>query len=167
MITLFLMSNIWFDFFMLLTLVALLIFTESGKVGLATITTFVPLLLLQFYGHVKILTWIYCHPSLLFLYLLGYIIIGFFYSLIKWKLYISKLAKDCRSYYTKADGPLKNRADVPRVRDNSKRIIGWMEFWPVSLIWTVINDPLRRIVEVVFEKTEQLFQNIANKEFEK
>ena len=80
---------------------------------------------------------------------------------MKWSLFINKRARE--EYST----TLKVKLDVPKVEYHAGRIIGWMEFWPISLVWTLINDPIRAFFEAIFEKTKGLFQNIADSAYAK
>ena len=81
----------------------------------------------------------------------------------KWYLFINKQAKQYVKYYPSK----KNFEDFDvSLESYSAYIIGWMEFWPISLTWTLIDDPIRTFFELVFEKAKGLFQNIAKSAYD-
>lgn len=55
----------------------------------------------------------------------------------------------------------------PRAAKNKSRIIFWMTYWPASLLWTFINDPVRRFWEFVLRRFEKVFDRISNHMFRK
>jgi hypothetical protein len=156
MLTLFLVGTFWFWALITVVAIMLFVFTEKGFTYWSTFTTLATLLLLQFYGNIKFFSWAYTHPKELILFLLAYLAVGVVYSIMKWSLFINKRARE--EYST----TLRVKLDVPKVEYHAGRIIGWMEFWPISLVWTLINDPIRAFFEFIFLKTKGLFQSIAN-----
>lgn len=38
----------------------------------------------------------------------------------------------------------------------------WMTYWPWSMIWTIINDPIRRAFRAIYSKISGLFEMITN-----
>jgi len=157
--TLFLVGSFWFWTLLTVAFTALSVFTEKGLVWWGTFTALATALLLQFYGNLHFFTWAYKHPKELILWGLAYLAIGMLYSVLKWSLFINKKAK--------ADIRNSVHAPAPMVEYHAARIIGWMEFWPIGLIWNVINDPIRFAFETIFEKTKGLFQSIANSAYER
>lgn len=43
------------------------------------------------------------------------------------------------------------------------QILTWITWWPPSLCWTLINDPLRRIGTIIYENVSGFLENVANK----
>lgn len=54
-----------------------------------------------------------------------------------------------------------------KVRDNKARILAWMSYWPASMLWTIINDPVRRFFEFVYENVGGYLQKIADNAYSK
>jgi hypothetical protein len=47
--------------------------------------------------------------------------------------------------------------------DNFKaRIIAWIAYWPPSLFWTLLNNPLRRIGNMIYESVLNILKNISD-----
>jgi len=42
------------------------------------------------------------------------------------------------------------------------RIISWIVYWPPSLIWTLLNDPLRRIGRRLYDLVASLLKSISD-----
>jgi hypothetical protein len=51
----------------------------------------------------------------------------------------------------------------PRASDNKSRIIGWMAFWPFSMVGTLLNDPIRKLFTWLFNQLKGLYQRMADK----
>lgn len=54
---------------------------------------------------------------------------------------------------------------VPQARTHKARITTWMMFWPTSLAWTIVNDPIRAICQHVYTGIQQWLQSISNAAF--
>ena len=53
----------------------------------------------------------------------------------------------------------------PQVKDNKTRIIRWMSFWPVVLLWTVMRDSLTQAWQFIYDTTYHWLQQIADRMF--
>jgi hypothetical protein len=69
-----------------------------------------------------------------------------------WKKY----AKD--QYYGR-------RLTKPSVGRNKGRILSWVTYWPLSGLWTLINDPIRRIFKWLYRRISTKLQIMADKVF--
>ncbi len=54
---------------------------------------------------------------------------------------------------------------VPKARDHKAQILGWMIYWPWSLIWTLINDPVKRAFKWIYHQIQDLLQKISDRAF--
>jgi len=54
---------------------------------------------------------------------------------------------------------------MPLVRNHKGRIIAWMSYWPWSLFWTILNDPIRRLFRRIYYKIKSFLQGISEKVF--
>lgn len=50
----------------------------------------------------------------------------------------------------------------PHPRSYKSRIIAWIAYWPPSLLWTIINDPVRRIAQHIYYAIAGLLSNISD-----
>lgn len=53
--------------------------------------------------------------------------------------------------------------DVPMASLYKPTIIGWMCWWPLSIIATLINDPIRKLFSFLYETFSGSYQRLANK----
>jgi hypothetical protein len=53
----------------------------------------------------------------------------------------------------------------PNASVHKSTITQWIAFWPVSFVWTMINDPLRNLVNYIFGRIKGVFQRIADSMF--
>jgi len=54
-----------------------------------------------------------------------------------------------------------------KISDNKSRYLIWMTYWPVSAFWTLINDPVRRAFNAIYNAMAGSLQASSNKAFEK
>ena len=53
----------------------------------------------------------------------------------------------------------------PMVSANKSCITGWMTYWPWSVLWTIINDPVRRFYKWAYTHLRGLLQGMSDKAF--
>jgi hypothetical protein len=50
----------------------------------------------------------------------------------------------------------------PRASRNKGRITAWASFWPFSFVGTVLNDPVRRLFNFLFNQFKALYQRLSD-----
>lgn len=58
-----------------------------------------------------------------------------------------------------------NSRIIPTWKDKVDKLTGWMLFWPTSLFWTFLNDPLVRFFRWTVKRFGNWYDGIANKIF--
>lgn len=53
----------------------------------------------------------------------------------------------------------------PSAQRNKGRIFGWMIYWPVSMLWTAINDPVRKLYEAIYRAIAGSLQRMSDRRF--
>lgn len=51
----------------------------------------------------------------------------------------------------------------PLPEDFKGRIISWIGYWPPSMFWTLLNDPLRRLGRQIYYGIANMLSNISNR----
>lgn len=54
---------------------------------------------------------------------------------------------------------------IPKAGDHKGRIMTWMCYWPWSAVWTMINDPVKRLFKQIYLQIQGLLQSISNRAF--
>jgi len=204
LLTLLAFGSIWFWLVIVIASIVIVAYLENEKASAATAMAIGSVLALIFLGNTGIFTWVAAHPILLILYILGYIVVGGMYGVLKWRLllqdrvdryrevrrewlevaikcYSPKLpAELCREALTsgKVTGEVKKawrkyvrndyygkRITKPSVSRNKGLIISWMTYWPLSGLWTLINDPIRRIFKFLYHRITTLLSTMADSVF--
>jgi hypothetical protein len=57
------------------------------------------------------------------------------------------------------------KALFPKAKENKGRIVTWMVWWPLSIIWTIIADWVKRFFSRLFEFVKTLFDRISARIF--
>ena len=53
----------------------------------------------------------------------------------------------------------------PSAMDNKGRIIAWISYWPMSFVATLLNDPLRHLVEWIYDHFRNLYEAMSTRMF--
>lgn len=55
--------------------------------------------------------------------------------------------------------------EVPQVHNNKEKIAIWITYWPISLIWSLINDFIKKFVRTLVMKFKDVYQGITMSSF--
>ena len=161
----------------------------------ATISLLVAFACLQWLGDADIIGYVTSNPLNILACVGAFFILGAVWGVIKWWIYCrdqleaynefrneflsrkglndtSKVPPEFRREFKEAVERHNsnrygkdNKIGVPKVSDNKGRIMRWMTFWPVSMIWSLINDFVKRTFRVIYYKIAGFLQSIADKMF--
>ena len=59
----------------------------------------------------------------------------------------------------------KDLSEAPQARTNKSRILRWMTFWPLSALWTLIDDPIREAFRKIYDQISGRLQRISDRMF--
>lgn len=159
-----------------------IIFVEKQKNWSTFITLVLFAVALEWFSNVKPITWVFHHPMKLLVYIGVYAIIGAVWSVIKWWLY----TLDARDRYTKSrveymqQNNLAEMGEIdvkrfvklyklekfpPMPHNEAMRISVWIAYWPLSGLWTLINDPIRRLFIAIRQSLQGVYTGISNSIF--
>ncbi len=55
--------------------------------------------------------------------------------------------------------------EKPKASNNKSRIVSWMSLWPCSMVGTLLNDPVRRLFNFLFNNFKALYQRMSDHVF--
>lgn len=166
----------------------LFVLVENDRAGGAGISVVIFGLLLQFLGGVDVFGTIWNNPVYILVFLALYLVAGTVWAVSKWYIFVKKIARKYREIKTEflhsrklePGDPLddKQRAELlrqardsgikevpPRANSNKSRIIGWMVFWPISLVWSLLDDFVKELFTQVYDFIGGFLQRISNRVF--
>lgn len=178
--TLFAVGSLAFWILFVLADVIVVALIDHQKWGWSAITLFFTALTLAFLGDFNLIVFVRANPGHA-LYLLGlYFIIGAVWSVLKWYFFLLREREDYdkrRADFLKYRGLSANskitpelKADFikklgattrPSVHNHKSQVMGWLVYWPWSALWTLINDPIRRIWEWMFRGLRSIYETVA------
>jgi len=155
--------GIWFWVLIALELIFLTWFVEQcwGLASIISVAVFITLL--WWLADIPIWEWIKNNPAQLAMYCLYYILIGLAWSVGKYYFLLSRVRREIKRLKKKwienkdklGDGIItfekyleNNSWDVKYNLDfdnTAKRLTFWATFWPTSFLWTLLNEPVRRL----------------------
>jgi hypothetical protein len=145
----------------------------AENIGLATVGLVITLTTLQVFSDVHPLSYIVNDPLRSLVIAAVYIALGVAYVWFKWTSYTRMAARKIASVL-KSDSSndlvyairVSGYRSIPlKVSDHKSKIMGWMAYWPISAAWTVLNDSLRRLFEVIYDRIAVSLQRISDRAF--
>jgi hypothetical protein len=115
------------------------------------------------------------NPLLLFYWTAGFLLAGAGWSLFKWWRHVDRVVKswakrgytdDLRKLEKIKAASSDSSVDLPYEIDpghNKDRFFGWIVYWPFSLVWTLLDDPLRAAFEFMYDQFGQFYTKIAQR----
>lgn len=108
-------------------------------------------------------------------YIIGYIVVGIIWTIIKWALYVYNWKKEYlkeREYFfnnaknkQEAEKEWKQSSyykNFPNFRDHIEKLIDWGILWPFNVLGTIISDGIRKIWELLIKGCSKVFDTITN-----
>lgn len=172
----------------------LLFCVEKNHGGPATVTVIATLCLLNWFGQIPVFSYILKNPLVILPGVFGYFLIGAFWSIVKWFFYVKDQrekydslkenfikqnslsilvnepipdkfkelwTKSINGYYGES-----YRLEInPKVSNYKTQIFLWIAYWPLSFIWTIINDPVRKITNRIYNNIHTWLQSISDRYF--
>jgi hypothetical protein len=102
------------------------------------------------------------HPASILGWIALYLFIGVIWAFIKWYFFLLKRKDqliDEKKY--SSDKTIK----IPTAAENKFRILTWMNYWMFSVIWTVLDEPVKRFFNFIFKRFEAWFDKISKSIF--
>jgi len=168
-------GTFWFWLAALVTLIVITFCIEkeesSGWGAFLTCVAF--LALLYFFGSrepvVSMLSYAVHNPIAILLMAGLYLFLGSAWSIVKWFFFIkeskNKQWEEHVSYNSRRSEGEKTKwdPDIPTARKNKSTIMMWMSWWPFSLAWTMVNDPIRKAFRSIYMHLEATYDRMAEK----
>jgi hypothetical protein len=190
MLELFVVGTAWFWILIGIEVIVLFFCTAKELAGLALVSILAVLLALHFMGNVDVVGPVVNNPGTVALLIASYFLTGTIWSVCKWWFYVKERSRKYSSFRRRflknnqanetgeiPDG-LKTKlkeefqrqfgwdsAFKPRASEQKGRILFWMTWWPFSLTWTLINDPITRTFTAIYNGIAGLLQKISDSAF--
>lgn len=177
MIAIFELGTLWFWVLICAISIVLMVVQENAKspgswCTFWVIGTFIALYYLGAGISIKALgIHIYHYPFETIAYFLMYTLVGIVWSFWKWKELVDRQArKYAKALIETAKGNYSkpNVKDYkPFAKDYAGELFNWIFYWPFSMTWFVIHEPIERLFRFIMERTKKIYEGIANKAFDK
>jgi hypothetical protein len=184
-------GSFWFWTVVVAEVVLLIGLVEWNKGPLATLSLLATLALLHLFGDLNIAGYVIAHPWTVLAGVGAYFLAGTAWSVAKWWLYVREQRgryDELRTDFCLEHGLTEGRIDgqlaeewsqrlqaehvrgrkievPPLVREHKGDILRWMTYWPFSLVWTVLDDPVRKTFQMIYRHLQERLQAIADRAF--
>jgi hypothetical protein len=89
----------------------------------------------------------------------AYILVGSIWSIIKWFFYLKRVKSKHEKYGYYSSFDIKDY----KIDRNKERVLHWMIYWPLSSLWTLINDPVKKAFEFVLSQFGGFYDKMSEK----
>lgn len=165
-------SMVWFWIFFGAWALILFVSVENDAPGYATLATLAFIALFGFWGVMpgggNLFLLLAGNPVIAVSCVVAFFVLGTAWSVVKWWFYVREMADKRREQIAShgKDEHVYGLIRKPLVRDNKSRIMTWMCFWPFSFVWTMINDPVRKVFTAIYMRIKDTLQKMSDKAFE-
>lgn len=80
---------------------------------------------------------------------------------MKWWLYLIELKVKYQDYITDVNFKSSDTYTYFQISYNKDRVLVWMTYWPLSIIWFLINYPVRQGFKILFDAFEKQYTQIS------
>jgi len=170
----------------ILAIITLILMVELEYFAASTFLMIVTIVVAQSFHVIDILGWLRLNYIFTLAYIVGYLVLGVLWSFAKWIFFLQKFnlkRLEAIAHWQSTQKPdarvdntdislaswkfksYKNtRLSAKPIADEYRvTIIAWMFWWPVSMIGTFLNDPVREFFSFMYEELSGLYQKIADK----
>jgi predicted membrane protein len=144
----------------------------------ATVSLIISLLLLQFLTTLNVFGYIIANPLRIILYAFGYLIAGIIWSFAKWYMFLvgkkNEYEEKKKKFLEEKSAKNKTWPEYAKTNldkyplealDHKWSIIRWMSYWPISLVWSVIDDLVEKILRTIWNLLKNIYQKISDRVF--
>lgn len=179
--------------FYIIPFIIMTVLVQIEFFGWATTSLIVTSLVMSIIHRHDIIGYIQSHGISIIQYAMLYVVLGVAWSFFKWlmvlmkfnadfvsmrKLFIerndiggetipeSKLSEFQRwagGHYDDVNRQYYNFSKRPQAADFKRKIIGWASYWPCSIIGFVLNDPIRKLFNWLFDVFKGSYQAMADR----
>ncbi len=102
------------------------------------------------------------------LYSLLYFVSGVVWSFGKWFFYLMRIRDEIKegkheiNKYNERFMFLLNGKKAPEASKHKSKIVAWICYWPFSFVGTILNDPLRRFVNFIYNRLGSTYQKMSD-----
>ncbi|KKM93267.1 hypothetical protein LCGC14_1210040 [marine sediment metagenome] len=179
----FLVGGFWFFALVGLVCLALLVAVETESPFWAASALIGFGLALHFLGDLNVFSWLIKNPLRTALCVGGYFVTGALWSVGKWWFFVrnkrDKYNERRRDFISANDLefsaaiPPEHQKDfkrhmkfdsyggMPDARAHKSRILTWMTYWPWSMVWTLINDPIKKLFRMIYRRLQRVYDKIS------
>lgn len=151
--------------------VIFVVFLIAGGLAYHTLVVASCVLMWHMVLNLHVVSWIWNHPWKTIFYTSGYFLVGAVWSVAKWwfreteKARLAKIAYDKDSLFSKPEpwaDFIKHKKGDPADRYSRSDIVVWIVWWPFSALYTLLNDPIRRLARRIYTELLKTYQRISD-----
>ncbi len=159
MLELFVVGTFWFWILVFVSFVALFYQVNVGNGWGSTLVFIGTVAAVAILGNSTLflgfLSYIKDNPGIIILCFAGYFIAGAVWSIVKWYYFVVDKRDEYLEYNRRSD------FKIPSPKEYKSDIMLWMSYWPVSAVWTIINNPFKKIFIRIQKSLEGVYEKIS------
>lgn len=144
----------WSLFFIEFFLLTWFVEEEWGPASLVSLLIF--MVLIWWLADIPIWSWIRDNPGTLFKWFVAYVVIGIGWTTGKYYFVLSKVRNRIKALRKRYDAIkhtektswtdyVSRNSSYEDFDSTATQLVFWASFWPPSMFWTLLNDPIRKL----------------------
>lgn len=137
--------------------------------------------LLIWLSEVNAFSWLVANGKTVVYWGAAYLGVGVVWGVAKWFFYLMRVRDKLVEYRAQNDitgamtleqqtafrraNYISSPSIPPEVKDSKGRVIFWMIYWPFSAPWTLINEPVARFFNFVYNRIAGMLQGMSDRLF--
>lgn len=134
--------------------------------GFASVS-FMAILAVIFLGRPDWITAVFYNPGALVIASTGYFVAGILWSFLKWYFFnLDELEKFKEGKLVRRGSQPQTLADArPKAKEHSARLVGWIAYWPWSVLKFVFGDMVVRISKRIYQLLSDRYEAVSRSVF--
>ncbi len=157
----------------------------AEKPGFATLSLIVTCAAFQWWYDIPILQTVRLNPPLAIGLIIVYVVVGVLWSFVRWWIHLHRekdryladvstwreckrlppgdlVPDELKSEWRDSGVARKWRGKLPPLASDSKTLItSWIMYWPISIVWTLLDEPVRRLAVFAYNYVQETYTRIA------
>jgi len=159
-------GSFWFWSFIALIIIYVFALIEHYENAVAPVVVLIiAAVALKFFGTVNIFKDIFDYalnsPVSFLLYIVLYFVCGTLYGIYRWYKFCLWTYEMYRSSTTDM------QVHKPKIEKHVEDFIRWASYWPISIVWSIINDPITKVFRWAAKRLQSILNSISDRIFNK
>lgn len=177
--------GLWFWVIFTVAFLSIMISVETERFSITTPATVIAVGVLMWFTGFQPIVWMKANGWTLATWVAIYFAVGVIWGVVKWFFYLVRVRDDLVAYRKEKGIPAGDalteeardhfiayfmhgtgsKSIPPKAAQSKARITFWMIYWPFSMPWTLLNEPIKRLFNFLYNRIAGFLQGMSDRLF--